>query len=302
VIAIGGDRLDLAGMLVPRLGYGTMRLTGPGVLGPPADMGEARRVLRRAIELGVRVFDTAWYYGPDVATRLLAEAVRALPEDVVIATKLGWEYDGAGRLVSAHTPERLHAAIERDLRLLVGIPVSIAHLRWTSDGAVGESFRDALDAMIEMREAGRFRHIGLSAVGRDQLEYALTKTEVATVSNSYSVSDQTDDDLVDFTARKGIAYLPWLPLRPGSARQSHALRAWADELGARPAQVALAWLLQRAPNIVPIPGTSSVQHLEENLAAADVVLPEAAMRELSARTYTSLPNDRRGGSPSDRRP
>jgi pyridoxine 4-dehydrogenase len=279
--------LALGGTLVPRLGYGTMRLTGPGVLGPPADMAEARRVLRRALELGVRVFDTAWYYGPDVANQLLAEAVRASPEDVVIATKLGWEYDGAGRLVSAHMPDRLHAAMARDMRLLAGIPISIAHLRWASDRSVSESFMRAVDAMIEMREAGSFRHVGLSNVGRDQLEYALTTTEVASVSNSYSVADQADDDLVDFTAHQGIAYLPWLPLRPGSAGQSRALRAWADELGASPAQVALAWLLQRAPNIVPIPGTTTVRHLEENVAAADVLLPEVAIRDLGARAYTS---------------
>ncbi len=295
--ATGRDLLNLGGTLVPRLGYGTMRLTGPGVLGPPADMAEARRVLRRALELGVRVFDTAWYYGPDVPNQLLAEAARAFPEDLVIATKLGWEYDGAGRLVSAHTAERLHAASARDLRLLAGIPISIAHLRWTSDRSVTESFRRAVDAMIAMRDAGSFRHVGLSNVGRDQLEYVLTTTEVASVSNSYSVADQADDDLVDLTARKGIAYLPWLPLRPGSAGQSRALRAWADEIGATAAQVALAWLLQRAANIVPIPGTSTVRHLEENLAAADVVLPEAAMRELCARTYTSAPNDRRGREP-----
>jgi pyridoxine 4-dehydrogenase len=287
VTATGRDLLDLGGTLVPRLGYGTMRLTGPGVLGPPADMAEARRVLPRALELGVRVFDTAWYYGPDVPSRLLAEAVRAAPEDVVIATKLGWEYDGAGRLVSAHTPDRLRAAMTRDLRLLAGIPISIAHLRWTSERSVDGSFRRALDTMIEMREAGSFHQVGLSNVGRDQLEYALMNTEIASVSNSYSVADQADDDLVDFTARKGIAYLPWLPLRPGSAGQSRALRVWADELGASPAQVALAWLLQRAANIVPIPGTSTVRHLEENLAAAKVLLPEAAMRDLSACPYPS---------------
>ena len=134
---------------------------------------------------------------------------------------------------------------------------------------------------------GRFRHVGLSNVGRAQLEYALTVTEIASVSNSYSVADQTDDELLDLTARQGVAYLPWLPLRPGSARQMQAVRAWGDELNASPAQVALAWLLQRAPNIVPIPGTSTVRHLEENVAAANVRLPEAAMRELSARAYTS---------------
>jgi pyridoxine 4-dehydrogenase len=275
--------IELDATRVPRLGYGTMRLTDPGVLGPPPDMAAARRVLGRALELGVRVFDTAWYYGPDVPNRLLAEAIRTGPEGVVIVTKLGWEYDGAGRLVSAHTPEKLRAAMARDLRLLAGHPISIVHMRWASDRSVSEAFRRALAAMVEMREEGSFHHVGLSNVGRAQLEYALTVTEIASVSNSYSVADQTDDELVDLTARQGIAYLPWLPLRPSGARQMRAIRAWSDELNASPAQVALAWLLQRAPNVVPIPGTSTLSHLEENVAAANVALPEAAMRELTAR-------------------
>jgi len=185
-------------------------------------------------------------------------------------------------LDSAHAPDQLRAAMARDLRLLAGNPISIVHLRWTGDRSVSESFRRALAAMIEMRDEGRFGHIGLSNVGRAQLEYALTETAIASVSNSYSIADQTDDDLVDFTARQGIAYLPWLPLRPGTEGQRRILRARGDELNASPAQVALAWLLQRAPNIVPIPGTSSVRHLEENVAAANVVLPDAAMRELRA--------------------
>jgi pyridoxine 4-dehydrogenase len=281
-VTVSPDRLiELDGTRVPRLGYGTLRLTGPRVLGPPPNMAEARRVLRRALELGVRVFDTAWYYGPDIPNQLLAEAIRACGEDVVIATKLGWGY-GAGRLGSAHTSEQLRAAMARDLGLLAGNPISIVHLRWTDDRSVSVSFGRAVATMIEMREEGSFRHVGLSNVGRAQLEYALTKTEIASVSNSYSVADQTDDELVDFTARQGIAYLPWLPLRPGSVSQERALRTWGDELNTSPAQVALAWLLQRAPNIVPIPGTSTVRHLEENVAAANLLLPDAAMRELSA--------------------
>jgi aryl-alcohol dehydrogenase-like predicted oxidoreductase len=258
-----------------------MRLTGPGVLGPPPDLAEARSVLRRALELGVRVFDTAWYYGPDVPNQLLAEAVGAGREDVVIATKLGWGF-GAGRLGEAHEPEQLRAAMARDVRLLAGIPISIVHLRWTNDRSVSESFRRALAAMIEMRVDGSFHHVGLSNVGRAQLEYALTQTAIASVSNSYSVADQADDELVDFSASHGIAYLPWLPLRAGGAATAGALRAWGDKLDASPAQVALAWLLRRAPNLVPIPGTGSVSHLEENVAAAAVVLPDAAMQELSA--------------------
>jgi aryl-alcohol dehydrogenase-like predicted oxidoreductase len=275
--------LDVVGTRVPRIGYGTMRLTGPGVFGPPPDPAEARRVLRRALELGVRVFDTAWYYGPDIPNQLLAEAIRSYPDDRVIATKLGWEYDDRGRLVSAHTPERLRAGMERDLRLLGTDAISIVHLRWSSDRSLSEPFWRALTAMIEMREEGMLHHIGLSNVGLAQLEYALTTTEIASVSNSYSVADQADSETVDYAARHNIAYLPWLPLRTGSAEQTRRLSAWGEQLHASPAQVALAWLLQRAPNIVPIPGTSTVKHLEENVAALNTLLPEPAMRELTAR-------------------
>jgi pyridoxine 4-dehydrogenase len=281
VIASPHGFIEIDGKLVPRLGYGTIRLTGPGVLGAPADVSEARRVVERALELGVRVFDTAWYYGPDIANELLAGAAGSYREDVVIATKLGWNYR-SGPLGVAHTPDELRAAMQRDLRLLAGIPISIVHLRWTGERSVGESFRRAVATMIEMREEGSFGRVGLSNVGRAQLEYALNQTEIASVSNSYSVADQTDDELVDLTARERIAYLAWLPLRTGSAEQLHALQSWGDQLHASPVQVALAWLLQRAPNIVPIPGTSTVRHLEQNVAAAYLMLPESALRELGA--------------------
>lgn len=275
--------MRLAGVDVPRLGYGTMRLTGAGVIGPPANLAEARLVLRRALELGVRVFDTAWYYGPDIPNQLLAEATRSYRAELVIATKLGWEYDRAGRLVSALTPERLRAGLERDLRLLGTGAISIVHLRWGNDRAVSEAFMAALDAMIDMRREGNFRGVGLSNIGLAQLEHALTRSEIASVSNSYSAADQSDHEIVEVTARHGIAYLPWLPLRSGSGRQARAVHAWGERLGVSDVQVALAWLLRRAPNIVPIPRTASVSHLEENVAAQDVLLPDAAMRELTAR-------------------
>jgi pyridoxine 4-dehydrogenase len=275
--------VELAGAHVPRIGYGTMRLTGPGVLGPPANLAEARHVLRRALALGVRVFDTAWYYGPDVANQLLAEATRSYPDDLVIATKLGWDYGVGGRLVSAHTPEKLRAGMEHDLRLLGADAISIVHLRWGDDRSVSEAFGRSLTAMIEMRQEGRFRHIGLSNVGLAQLQYALGETEIASVSNSYSVADQNDSEVVDFAAQRGIAYLPWLPLRRGSTEQMRTLSAWGQRLNVSPAQVALGWLLGRAPNILPIPGTSTVSHLEENIAALSTLLPARAMRDLGAR-------------------
>jgi pyridoxine 4-dehydrogenase len=273
--------MDLDGQQVPRIGYGTMRLTGPGIFGPPANLAEARLVLRRALELGVRVFDTAWYYGPDVPNQLLAEAARSYLGDLVIATKLGWEYDQSGRLLPAHTPEKLREGMGRDLRLLGTDSIAIVHLRWGNDRRVTESFALALDAMIQMRQDGLFRHVGLSNVGLTQLEYALTKTPIASVSNAYSVVDQADSAIVDFTDRHDIAYLPWLPLRTGNPAQMRALSGWGEKLGATPAQIALAWLLQRADNTVPIPGTSTVTHLEENTAALNTLLPEAATHELT---------------------
>jgi pyridoxine 4-dehydrogenase len=276
-----GAAIELAGRRVPRIGFGTMRLTGPGVLGPPADLAGARRVVSRALELGVRVFDTAWYYGPDIPSRLLAQAAAAYADELVIATKLGWDFDGGDRLVPAHTPAQLHAAMQRDLRLLGSDAISIVHLRWSEDRAVSEAFASALDAMIEMRQAGNFRHIGLSNVGPAQIEYALTRTELASISNSYSVADQADSETVDFTTRQGVAYLPWLPLRAAGSKQARALGVWAKELGVTPAQVSLGWLLRRAPNIVPIPGTSTVAHLEENVAALNTPLPETALLDLS---------------------
>jgi pyridoxine 4-dehydrogenase len=267
---------------VPRVGYGTMRLTGPGILGPPPDPAEALLVLERALQLGIRVFDTAWYYGPDIPNELLAQALRADPRQVVIATKLGWEYDRHSRLAPAHSPEKLREGMERDLRLLGPGSIAIVHLRWGSERVVSEAFRRALAAMIGMRDEGSFRHIGLSNVGVTQLEYALSRTEVESVSNSFSVADQTDGELVDFAARHGIAYLPWLPLRGASTSQARIISAWAQRLDATAAQVALAWLLQRAPNILPIPGTANVSHLEENVAARELRLPDAAVDELSA--------------------
>ncbi|HEX4436472.1 MAG TPA: aldo/keto reductase [Solirubrobacteraceae bacterium] len=273
--------IDLDGQQVPRIGYGTMRLTGPGIFGPPANLAEARLVLRRALELGVRVFDTAWYYGPDVPNQLLSEAARSYLGDLVIATKLGWEYDESGRLLPAHTPEKLREGMGRDLRLLGTDSIAIVHLRWGNDRRVTESFALALHAMIQMRQDGLFRHVGLSNVGLTQLEYALTKTPIASVSNAYSVVDQADSAIVDFTDRHDIAYLPWLPLRTGNPAQMRALSGWGEKLGATPAQIALAWLLQRAGNIVPIPGTSTVTHLEENTDALNTLLPEAATHELT---------------------
>jgi pyridoxine 4-dehydrogenase len=273
--------IQLAGKTVPRIGYGTMRLTGTSVLGPPADLPEALQVLKRAIKLGVRVLDTAWYYGPDIPNQLVAKALYPYPDDLLIVTKLGWEYDAAGHLTSAHSPDNLRQGMERDLRLLKLNSIPIVHLRWHDDPALSDSFKQALDAMMDMQRLGKLQHIGLSNVSQAQVAYALTKTAIATVSNLYNLFDQHDSAMVDFTATQGIAYLPYLPLGSRSADRSGILLKWSAQLDATPAQVALAWLLQQSPNIVPIPGTASISHLEENIAALNIELPKDAIRQLS---------------------
>jgi aryl-alcohol dehydrogenase-like predicted oxidoreductase len=203
---------------VPRLGYGTMRLTGPGVLGPPPDRTEALLVLQRALELGIRAFDTAWYYGPDIPNQLLVQTLRAHPHDVVIATKLGWEWE-RGRLVPAHSPAKLREGMQRDLRVLGGASIALVHLRWGNDTTTSEPFRRAVSAMIEMREAGSFQHIGLSNVGFAQVEYALGMTEIASVSTPSASSTRPTG--TSSTSRHGTASPTCRGCRcepPGAAR------------------------------------------------------------------------------------
>jgi pyridoxine 4-dehydrogenase len=278
----GHSDFELVGTRVPRIGYGTMQLTGPGVLGPPADPVGALRLLDRALRLRIAVFDTAWYYGPDIPNQLLAQALRRHSSRVVIATKLGWEYDSSRRLVPAQTPELLRAGMRRDLGTFGAGAISIVHLRWGNDRAVTDQFRRALATMTEMRDNGSFVAIGLSNVSAGHLEYALTQTAIGSVSNSFSVTDQGDGEVLDLTTREGIAYLPWLPLRTGTSSRADVLQSWAQRLAVTPAQVALAWLLHRAPNIIPIPGTSNIAHLEENHAAEQLQLPAQALADLRA--------------------
>lgn len=277
--------VTLAGRQLARFGYGTMRLTGPGIFGPPADRGEAVRVLRRAVEMGVRVIDTAWYYGPYVADEILREALAPYPDDLVIVTKLGGARGDDGSWYSALTPEELRAGCEHDLRLLGLDAVPVTHLRWMDDTPV--SFEEALDAMLGLQQEGKIRQIGLSNVSLDQIKLASGRTQVATVSNSYSLLNRIDDPVVDHCEREGIPYLPFFPLVSGPAggagpERSDAVAATAGRLGITTPQLTLAWLLARSPTILPIPGTSRVAHLEENLAAADIVMSAADLAALDA--------------------
>jgi aryl-alcohol dehydrogenase-like predicted oxidoreductase len=284
VVASDAGTTTIAGRVVPRLGFGTMRLTGPGIFGPPADREEAIRVVRRAYELGVRVIDTAWYYGPYVANEIVADALRPYPDDLLLVAKLG---GGRGEDASWHgalRPDQLRAGCEHDLRTLGVEQVPVVHLRWIPTPGAG--FEDALGTMLELQAEGKIGAIGLSTVDLAQYRLASSHTPVATVSNAYSLMDRTHDDLVARCEADGVAFLPYFPL--GASPASHdigvdklaAVKAVGERLGATPIQVALAWLLARSPIMVPIPGTSSVSHLEENVGAADLTLGGEELAQL----------------------
>jgi aryl-alcohol dehydrogenase-like predicted oxidoreductase len=263
----------LGDLTVPRFGYGTMRLPGPGVWGPPPDHQAALGVLQRAVALGIRAIDTAWYYGLEVANALVAEALCPYPDDLVLITKLGgWRGDD-GSWFARLDAASLRAGNERDLRSLRLDAVPVTHLRWAEQAAV--PFAEALGTLLQLREEGKIVRIGLSNVSVDQLDTALRQTSIASVSNPYSVFDRGDEAVLVRCAQEGIAYLPFFPLAAGNLGANEAVTHVARELEASPAQVALAWLMARSPVILPIPGTGSLAHLEENVAATALSLSPA---------------------------
>jgi aryl-alcohol dehydrogenase-like predicted oxidoreductase len=275
----------LGDLTVPRFGYGTMRLTGPRIFGPPADRDEAREVLRAAVDAGIRVIDTAWYYGPDVANELLAEALSPYPDDLVIVTKLGGARTPDGGWHSFIAPDQLREGVEHDLRQLGLESVPVTHLRWMDNPDVG--FDEALDGILALVAAGKIQRIGLSNITESHLDIALAKTAVASVSNAFSVLNRDDEALVDRCTREGIAYLPFFPLgasprASGAGVEGYAaVNGVASARGVSATRVALAWLLQRSPVILPIPGTSRRTHLEDNVAATDLVLDDGELAQLS---------------------
>jgi pyridoxine 4-dehydrogenase len=269
--SLGGE------LTVRRLGFGTMRLTGEGIWGPPDDRDEAIRVLRRAIELGVNLIDTADSYGPEVAEALIAEALHPYPDDLVIATKGGLTRPGPSKWERDARPEHLRAACEGSLRRLRVDRIDLYQLH-APDPDV--PFERSVQAIAELREEGKVRLVGLSNVSVDQLERALEIVPIASVQNRYNLDDRDADDVVDACAREGIAFFPWAPVGGGSVSRGAALARIARDRGATPTQISLAWLLRRAPVMVPIPGTSSIAHLEENAAAAGMQLSEAEFAAL----------------------
>ncbi|HUF89755.1 MAG TPA: aldo/keto reductase [Gemmatimonadota bacterium] len=260
------------GLTVHRLGFGAMRITGDEVWGPPDDRRNAIRVLRRAVQLGVDFIDTADSYGPDVSEELIAEALHPYPKELVVATKGGLLRPGPGEWEPDCRPAHLKEACEGSLRRLRVERIDLYQLH-TVDPEV--PYEESIGALEELREEGKIRRIGVSNVGLDELETARGIVDVASVQNRFNLSDRTSETVLDRCTELGIAFIPWFPLATGKLARSVPIRHEA-----KPAQVALAWLLARSPVMLPIPGTSNVEHLEENVAAAGLELSEQEVERL----------------------
>ncbi len=267
---------------VKRLGYGTMQLAGPGVFGPPKNRDAALAVLREAVACGVDHIDTSDFYGPHITNQLIREALHPYRDDLVIVTKIGARRGEDGSWLPAFSREELIQAVHDNLRNLGLDVLEVVNLRcmFGIHGPAEGSIEEPLTAVAELQRQGLVRHIGLSNVTAAQIAEGRRLCEIACVQNQYNLAHRDDDALIDDLAREGIAYVPFFPLGGFNPLQSSTLSGVAERLKATPMQVALAWLLRRSPNILLIPGTSSVDHLRENLAAAELVLPDDAIREL----------------------
>jgi len=288
-----GHTLRLGDLEVQRLGYGAIRLPGKEAWGEPDEPERARKVLRRAVELGINFIDTAWFYGPFVANRLIFEALHPYPRDLVIATKLGSKRLPDKGWAPAARPEELRRGAEDDLRTLHLDRLDVVHLRFMRTSGV--PLMESLDALIAMQAEGKIRHLALSCVDARQVEAALARTPIVAVQNMFSAAGaggmlakfsnaevEAPEAVLDLCSARGIAYLPFFPLAAGNVgRQKPALSAIADRHSASPSQIALAWLLARSPMILPIPGTSSLAHLEENWEARRIALSPQEMEAIS---------------------
>lgn len=267
-VTLGGD------LIVNRMGYGAMRITGKGIFGPPADRAECVRVLRRAVELGVNFIDTADSYGPHVSEEIIAEALHPYPSGLVIGTKGGLERPGPDQWTQNGRPEHLRRALDGSLKRLKVDRIDLWQLH-RIDAKVPEA--EQLDVLADFVREGKVRHVGLSEVGIDQIERARRVVDIVSVQNRYNVVDREWEEVVTYCATHNIAFIPWFPLGAGSLetgakRRSDAVKEVARKHGASEMQVALAWLLTRSTTMLVIPGTSKVSHLEENIAAADLEL------------------------------
>ena len=282
--AAPGGTYQLGDLTVSRVGFGAMQLAGPGVFGPPANPDEAVAVLREAVALGVNHIDTADFYGPHVTNELIRTALAPYPDDLHIVTKVGAVRDDKGAWLHRTAPDELRDQVHDNLRRLGLETLDVVNLRNPSgpDGFTPEpgSIAESFGALAQLREQGLIRHLGLSTVTTQQLAEAQGIAPVVCVQNFYNVARRDDDSLVDLTAREGIAYVPYFPLGGFNPLQSVTLDLVAARVGATPMAVALAWLLQRSPNILLIPGTSSVSHLRDNVASATLPLDDKTVAEL----------------------
>jgi pyridoxine 4-dehydrogenase len=279
----GGTFTMAEDLTVTRIGYGAMQLAGPGVFGPPRDRDAAVAVLREALELGINHIDTSDYYGPYVTNEIIKEALHPYPDELHIVTKVGALRDAEGGWPHARSPEQLRQAVHDNLSRLGLDVLDVVNLRVggfdrPEPGSIAEPFT----ALAQMREEGLIRHLGVSTVSGEQVAEAQSIAPIVCVQNLYNIANRADDELIDSLAAQGIAYVPYFPLGGFTPLQSGILDAVAASLEVTPMAVALAWLLQRSPNILLIPGTSSVAHLRENVAAAGLTLSEDDLVELSS--------------------
>jgi aryl-alcohol dehydrogenase-like predicted oxidoreductase len=290
---VPGGSLRLADdLVISRMGYGAMQLAGPGVFGPPKDRDQAIAVLRTAVELGITHIDTSDFYGPTVTNEIIKQALHPYPADLKIVTKVGARRGPDGSWIMSRDPADLQAQVRENLEHLGVDALDAVNLRMGSpEGPVEESLAEQFGALVELQKQGLIRHLGLSTVTANQLSEAQAIAPVVTVQNLYNLANRQDDALVDLCAAENIAFASYFPLGGFTPLQSGTLTDVARRLDATPQQVALAWLLQRSATSVVIPGTSSVAHLRENVAAADLTLPADAVTELDAIAASSSTTD-----------
>jgi pyridoxine 4-dehydrogenase len=274
---------DLA---VHRMGYGAMQLAGPGVFGPPKNHDEAVAVLHKAIEIGIDHIDTSDFYGPHVTNKIIKEALHPYPENLTIVTKIGAKRDDQGNWLPAASADELRHAVRDNLENLGLEVLDIVNFRIHSSdepsAPSNDSIAEPFSVLAEMQRGGLIKHLGISTATAEQIAEAQSIAPIVCVQNMYNIANRGDDALIDSLAKQNIAYVPYFPLGGFSPLQSETLNSVAQRLGANPMGIALAWLLQRSPNILLIPGTSSVEHLKENVAGASIVLPEDVVEELNA--------------------